>query len=140
MFSPTLYFSIIGPILYHLYNIQFISKLKGLSARRISSSRFSSRMNGRGCFCNLTSKHLVHLIDSRFLFAKKTLLIDLCSSYRNTNCVIRPSGTRKGRTCIFHTARETRKMRKRVRASFAPLSFRNGSGSTFRAHGPCDFR
>lgn len=108
MFSPTLYFSIIGSILYHLYNIQFISKLKGLSPRQISSSRFSSRMNGRGCFCNLTSQHLVHLIDSRFLFAKKTLLIDLCSSYRNTNCVIRSSGTRKGRTYLSHSALDTK--------------------------------
>jgi len=92
-------------------------------------------MNNRKCFCNLTSKHLVHLIDSRFLLTKMTLLIDLRSSYRNTNCVIRPSGTRKSRTYLSRSAWDAKGA-----CVCVPLSFRNGSGSTFRAYWPCDFR
>lgn len=56
----------------------------------------------------------------------RRLLIDLRSSYRNTNCVIRPSGTRKGRTYLSRSVR-----RAKDACVCVPLSFRNGSGSAF---------
>lgn len=72
-------------------------------------------MERRRCFYNLTSKHLAHLIDSRFLFAKKTLFIDLRSSYRTPTVSLDRAAFAKAEH-ISHVACEMRKMRTRVRA------------------------
>lgn len=71
-------------------------------------------MERRRCFYNLTSKHLAHLIDSRFLFAKKRLFSSIFAHHTPTVSLDRAACAKAEH--ISHVACEMRKVRTRVRA------------------------
>lgn len=94
------------------------------------------RTNGTKILYNLTIGHLSAppppLIDSRFFFAGKILIIHFHRMAYQLSLE---------RAALIKAKRISRVRLENIYAcAFVPPSFRNRSGSTFRVYRPCDFR